>query len=55
MLREKDDRMKLSPNCPLRIWARPFGGDEIEDDRLTELWRNTLDRVKFQEKVSKIK
>jgi len=47
--------MTLSPNCPLRVWARPFGGDELDDTTLEKLWSDTLDRVKFQEKVSQEK
>jgi len=42
---------KLSENCPLREWARPFGGDLLSDDKIIELWHKTLDTRKFQQLV----
>ena len=44
--------MTLDRNCPLRVWARPFGGDKLSDDVLEKIWKKTLDRVEFQKTVS---
>lgn len=42
----------IDPDCPLRCWARVVGGDHLSDETIERIWKETLDRVEFQKRVS---